>query len=84
MAVTVENTPNPNAMKFCVGAPVGGPVTYREPAAAEAAFVKAIFDAGDIVQVFLTADFVSVTKTADADWAALTPPIVVALETAFG
>lgn len=71
-------------MKFSVGAPVGGPVTYKSAADAEggehAGVVAAIFAAGDIQQVFMTADFISVTKLPDADWDDLLETLSAAIE----
>jgi hypothetical protein len=36
--------------------------------AADIPLAKAIFDAGGVASVFATADFVTVTRTGDADW----------------
>ena len=84
MPISAEATPNPNAMKFSVGQPVGGPVTIKAGEDAEQAFVRAIFDAGSIRQVFMTADFVSVIKDDAASWDDLIPPVQEALEAKFG
>ncbi|MFN8104544.1 MAG: NifU N-terminal domain-containing protein [Acidimicrobiia bacterium] len=83
MAVTVESTPNPNALKFVVGSPVGGPLTYRDGGGADE-WVQRVFALGGVQQVFLTGDFVSVTKTADADWQTLVDDVQAILEDAFG
>lgn len=82
MTVTAESTPNPNALKFVVGAPVGGPVTYRDGDGAEE-WVGRLFALGGVQQVFCTGDFVSVTKTADADWHTLADAVQAILEDAF-
>lgn len=82
MAVTAESTPNPNALKFVVGVPVGGPVTYRDADGADE-WVASLFALGGVQQVFCTGDFVSVTKTADADWDALVTEVQTILESAF-
>ncbi|MEX2422581.1 MAG: NifU N-terminal domain-containing protein [Acidimicrobiia bacterium] len=80
MPVRTEPTPNPNAMKFSVGKPVGGPATHLagkdtdDPAAAE------ILALSGIVSVFMTADFVTVSKSADGDWDSLIPDCVEILE----
>ncbi|MCC7077747.1 MAG: NifU N-terminal domain-containing protein [Acidimicrobiia bacterium] len=87
MPVTVETTPNPNAYKFGVGRPVGGPVTFKSAADAEgdvADVVRAIFAAGDVAQVFMTADFISVTKGPGAVWDDLLPAVRDAIEAAYG
>lgn len=85
MPVNVESTPNPNAMKFSVGRAVGGPATYTDADGADDAVVQAVFAAapGSVQQVFKTAQFYSVTKTADADWESILPAIRDAVEAAF-
>lgn len=85
MAVDVEPTPNPNAMKFTVGRDVGGPVTYTAADASGDPLAAAVFDAapGSVQQVFKTAQFVSVTKTPDAQWETILPAIRGAIESAF-
>jgi microsomal dipeptidase-like Zn-dependent dipeptidase len=71
-------------MKFSVGKPVGGPVTYKSSDGADSEAVKAIFATGGVVQVFMTGDFVSVTKQPDVDWATLLPAVRAALEAEYG
>lgn len=84
MAITPEPTPNPNALKFTVGKPVGGPATYTsggdigDPTAAE------LLELDGVVSVFMTADFVTLTKSADADWSAITNQATAILERRFG
>jgi hypothetical protein len=82
--VNVESTPNPNAMKFSVGRDVGGPATFTEADGADDTVVQAVFAAapGAVQQVFKTAQFYSVTKTADADWDEILPAIRDAVDTA--
>lgn len=82
MAVTAESTPNPNALKFVVGVPVGGPVTYRDADGADE-WVAKLFALGGVQQVFCTGDFVSVTKTADTDWDALLGDVQAILDAQF-
>ena len=66
----VSTTPNPDAMKFTVDVPVGDMFNVTSPDdAAEIPVAKAIFDAGGVASVFGTADFVTVTRAAGADWA---------------
>jgi hypothetical protein len=66
----VSTTPNPDAMKFTVDVRFDEMVNVTSPDdAADMPLAKAIFDAGGVASVFATADFVTVTRTADADWA---------------
>jgi hypothetical protein len=84
MPVSAEPTPNPNAMKFTVGRPVGGPATFTagaevdEPAAAELLAIDGV------VSIFMTADFVTVTKRPDTEWDPITSRATEVLESRFG
>ena len=83
MPVTVERTPNPAAMKFIVGSAVGGPVTYTNAEDADPR-VAPILALDGVRNVFLTADFVTVSGTPEVDWEAIVPTITDTLETSFG
>ncbi|MCU1354379.1 MAG: Scaffold protein Nfu/NifU [Acidimicrobiales bacterium] len=74
--VTPSTTPNPNAMKFTLDAPLAEVVNVTRPEDATGPpFVTALFALDGVVGVFGTADFVTVSKAADADWAELTPAV---------
>jgi hypothetical protein len=73
MAIRVDPTPNPNAMKFSVGRPVGGPGTYVAGSKAEEAFVEPILELEGVTSVFFTADFVTISKTPTGTWDAIIP-----------
>lgn len=68
MTVSISNTPNPNALKFSVGRDVGGPKTFvagrddGDPLAAE------LLGLDGVASIFLTADFVTLSKMPDASW----------------
>lgn len=83
MPVTPEPTPNPNAMKFTVGEPVGGPATYTPDGEVDDPTAAEILDVQGVVGVFMTADFVTVTKSPDGEWESITPAVVAALESRF-
>jgi hypothetical protein len=80
--VQVASTPNPDAMKFTVDVPFAEMinVTSQEDAAA-VPLAQAIFDAGGVASVFATADFVTVTRTADGDWTQIEQAVRAAVET---
>lgn len=84
MAVSPEPTPNPNAMKFSVGRPVGGPATFTSAETAEDPTAAEILRIDGVVSVFMTSDFVTLTKSAEADWETITPQALEALEGRFG
>ncbi|MGD2103138.1 MAG: NifU N-terminal domain-containing protein [Acidimicrobiia bacterium] len=83
MTVRVEQTPNPNAMKFTVGAQVGGPGTYVRGAEAEETFATELLALDGVASVFFTADFVTISKTPDGSWEEITPEATAILETHF-
>jgi hypothetical protein len=84
VAVSVSNTPNPNALKFTVGAEVGGPSTYvtgrevDDPVAADLIAIEGV------TSVFMTADFVTLSKTPDASWDEVAERATAILEAHFG
>ncbi len=83
MFVTVSGTPNPNAMKFTVGTPVGGPATFTPSTAGDDPLASAVVAIEGVTSMFLTADFVTVTKDPVADWATILPAVTAILEDMF-
>jgi hypothetical protein len=84
MAVIVEPTPNPNALKFTVGTPVGGPGTYVRGAEPKEEFLAGLLELDGVASVFFTADFVTISKTPDSSWDTITPEATAILERHFG
>ena len=80
MAVTISNTPNPNALKFTVGRDVGGPKTF---VAGKDPLASAILAIVGVASMFMTADFVTLTKMPDASWDAIAPAAQDVLEQHF-
>jgi len=83
MPVAASPTPNPNAMKFSCGVPVGGPATYVAGSDPEEDFAKQLLSIPGVTSIFLTSDFVTVTKTLEAGWASIQSEAVAILEEAF-
>lgn len=83
MPVTIAATPNPNALKFTVGVDVGGPKTFvaggevDDPVAAELLALEGV------TSVFMTADFVTLSKLPDVAWDLIAEPAQAILETGF-
>ena len=74
MFIETEGTPNPATLKFLPGREVAGEVTADFPAAELAAIsplAEALFALPGVARVFLGADFVTVTRSDDADWSDL-------------
>ena len=76
-------TPNPNAMKFTLNQTVAetgsfsfnaGDAEIAHPVAA------AVLALDDVESVFGVNDFITVSKTASADWATLMPKVVEAIQ----
>jgi len=79
MFIETETTPNPASLKFLPGRPVmpSGTREFSSPEAAEASpLAQAIFDTGEVVNVFFGWDFVTVTAAPGSDWSALKPQVV--------
>lgn len=68
MAISIEGTPNPNALKFTVGQDVGGPRTYIAGRPIDDPMAEMLLALPGVTSVFMTADFVTLTKTPDSDW----------------
>ena len=83
MPVRIENTPNPNALKFTVGVDVGGPKTFVPTQETDDPTARALFVLEGVTSVFMTADFVTLTKAPDADWGVIAPAAQAILEDAF-
>lgn len=84
MAVIVAPSPNPNAMKFTVGADVGGPATHGAGAAPEQEFARDLLALPGVTSIFMTADFVTISKAPDANWDGIVPEATAILEREFG
>jgi hypothetical protein len=86
-SVRSQRTPNPNAMKFTLDRPVlegTTSKTFGSPQAAVGnALAERLFAITGVTNVFMVADFVTVTKAESADWGELTPRIIAVLEESF-
>lgn len=80
MSITPQRTPNPNALKFGVGVEVGGPRSYVAADAADDPVAQELFRIEGVMAVFMTADFVTVSKAPDGDWSVIAPLVKAALE----
>lgn len=85
--VSPQPTPNPNAIKFALDRPATASrsETFRlgsDPA--DSPLGAAIFGLGGVTNVFLAADFVSVTKDDATSWDTLLPLVIQTIEGHFG
>ena len=84
MFIETEATPNPATLKFLPGRDVLGDrgtadFTSAGEAAGRSPLAERLFGLGDVARVFFGSDFVTVTKTLDADWQMLRPQVLGAI-----
>ena len=81
MQIVVQQTPNPNALKFVLPATrFTGPANFPSAEAAEQQpLAKQLFNLGGIYNVFWAQDFVTVNKYPDVPWEPLTERILAIL-----
>ena len=81
----IQETPNPNAVKFILKEPVsaGTSHSFKNAEAAESdEFAKSIFLIGDVVSVFYMDKMVTVEKTDEAEWDEILPALAVPIRAA--
>jgi hypothetical protein len=82
--VRYQPTPNPNAGKFTVDRPViEGKTSRTYYSAADATghpVASRLFEIDGVANLFMVDDFITVTKTASADWSDLVPRITAVIE----
>jgi Fe-S cluster biogenesis protein NfuA len=82
MFIQTETTPNPEVLKFLPGREVMGEGArdFRDAQEADASPLAAeVFAIDGVTRVYFGPDFLTVGKTADADWAHLKAPILAAI-----
>jgi NFU1 iron-sulfur cluster scaffold homolog, mitochondrial len=81
----IEETPNPNAVKFILREPVSNGVA-RQYGSAELAendpLAKSLFDVGHVVSVFYMDRMITVEKDDEGDWDELLPTLAVPIRSA--
>jgi len=81
----IEETPNPNAVKFVLREPVSNGVAQQFVSAAQAEndpLAKALFDVGHVVSVFYMDRMITVEKDDEGDWDELLPTLAVPIRAA--
>jgi Fe-S cluster biogenesis protein NfuA len=82
MFIQTQTTPNPATLKFLPGRDVSPATSYEFISLEEAAaspLAAALLGLNGVRSVFLGADFVSLTKSEEADWAHLKPQALAAI-----
>ena len=81
----IEETPNPNAVKFILREPVSNGVArqYGSADLAESdSLAKSLFDVGHVVSVFYMDKMITVEKDDEGDWDELLPALAVPIRAA--
>jgi len=84
MPVVPSATPNPNALKFTVGATFDTPTAFAAGRPTDDPVAGPLLDISGVTSVFMSADFVTLSKSPDADWEAIVPVATRVLEAQFG
>lgn len=81
----IQETPNPNAVKFILKEPVswGTSHSFKTPdAGAGDTLAKSLFDVGNVVSVFYMDKMITVEKTDEAEWDEILPDLAVPIRAA--
>ncbi len=81
----IQETPNPNAVKFILKEAVSHGTSHSFDAiekAADNALAKSLFEIGEVVSVFYMDKMITVEKTDDADWDEILPLLAVPIRAA--
>lgn len=94
LEISVQGTPNPHAVKFTLNRAVAtqGTTYRRAPSAsapsanaavAEPPWAAQLLEVSGITQIFALNNFMSITKTPEADWKTIAPQVERILRQAF-
>lgn len=81
----IQETPNPNAVKFILKEPVSHGTSHSFKTSADAendALAKSLFDIGEVVSVFYMDKMITVEKTDEAEWDEILPTLAVPIRAA--
>src|SRR5499427_8116080 len=81
----IQETPNPNAVKFILREPVSNGVAQQFASDVQAQsdpLAKSLFDVGNVVSVFYMDNMITVEKEDAADWDELLPTLAVPIRAA--
>ena len=81
----IQETPNPNAVKFILKEPVshGTSHSFKDAAAAaDDSLARSLFEVGDVASVFYMDKMITVEKTDDMDWDEILPTLAVPIRAA--
>jgi hypothetical protein len=82
--VQVSQTPNPNALKFTVDTRFERPMSFAAGSDADDPVASDLLAIPGVLSVFMSADFVTLTKSPDGFWDEIAPAAIETLTAAFG
>lgn len=83
MPVSVTPTPNPNALKFTVGIEFDAPKSFAADIETDDPIATPLLALTGVTSVFMSADFVTISKSPDAFWDEIAPQATRILEAHF-
>ena len=81
----IQETPNPNAVKFILKEPVSHGTSHSFKSAEDGAgdpLARSLFDIGNVVSVFYMDKMITVEKTDEAEWDEILPELAVPIRAA--
>src|SRR5687767_8427365 len=81
----IQETPNPNAVKFILKEPVSYGTSHSFKSAADAEtdkLAKSLFEVGNVVSIFYMDKMITVEKTDEAEWDEILPELAVPIRAA--
>lgn len=81
----IQETPNPNAVKFILKEPVSHGTSHSfksAEAGSDDVLARSLFDIGEVVSVFYMDKMITVEKTDEAEWDELLPSLAVPIRSA--
>jgi hypothetical protein len=84
MPVRVSQTPNPSALKFTVDTQFDRPMSFAAGAPTDDPVAAKLLAIPGMSSVFMSADFVTLTKSPDGYWDDIVPAATEILESHFG
>ena len=84
MPVLISQTPNPNALKFTVDTTFDAPKSFAAGRPADDPIAADLLDISGVTSVFMSADFVTLSKSQDVGWDEIAVAAKEVLEGHFG
>ena len=81
----IQETPNPNAVKFILKEPVSHGTSHSFQSAADAEtdqLAKSLFEIGNVLSIFYMDKMITVEKTDEAEWDEILPELAVPIRAA--